>query len=107
MIKAIVLIPLRLNDGTLVPVGTVIEFYARVFALSPSGHTRRPGASGSWRDDDGSVFTDDLTEFIFALPSWRDVSAFLSLVDWARVEMQQEAMYIEVMGVPEVLGPNV
>jgi len=106
MIKATVLIPLTLNDGSPVKAETVSEFHQHVFEVSPGGHTQRPGASGLWREDSGILVTDRLTEYTFALVSWRDLAAFLALVDWARLAFAQEAMYIEVMGVPEILGPT-
>ncbi|HEY5476160.1 MAG TPA: hypothetical protein VIK11_05515 [Tepidiformaceae bacterium] len=37
--------------------------------------------------------------------SWRDVAAFVALAEWAREAFRQEAIYIEIAGVPEILGP--
>ena len=105
MIKAMVLIPRTFNDGSPVDAAIFEEFIVRVHFLSPEGHTVRPDSRGQWRDASGTVFVDVLDEYTFALPGWRDVASFVSLVDWARVAFAQEAMYIEIMGAPEVLGP--
>jgi hypothetical protein len=104
MIKATVLIPTTYNDGTPVEAATSASFSFRIHALSPDGHTQRAGSRGEWRDASGLVVTDVLDEYTFALPGWRDVARFIELVDWARAAFRQEARYVEIMGVPEILG---
>ena len=106
MIKAMVLVPTTYNDGSPIEAAISTAFSFRVHALSPDGHTQRAGSRGEWLDPAGRAFTDLLDEYTFALPGWRDVVRFIELVDWALVAFRQEAMYIEIMGVPEILGPS-
>ena len=40
-----------------------------------------------------------------SLQSLRQVPDFLPEADWTRERFRQEAVYIEVAGVPEILGP--
>jgi hypothetical protein len=38
------------------------------------------------------------------LTSWREFPSWLNAVEWARDQFRQIALYIEVVGVSEILG---
>lgn len=47
------------------------------------------------------MFTDNSDRYEAWLRSWRDVPAFLELVDWAREALDQVTMGISIAGIPE------
>lgn len=103
LIKALVLIPTRYNDGNPVGRRSFAEFETRFEAIS-GGFSRRDGVQGAWSHE-GVRYTARSREYTVGVDSWRKVVAFLEVVDWARVEFDQMEMYVEIMGVAETLGP--
>lgn len=39
-----------------------------------------------------------------ALASWTQLPQWLEVVRWARTKFRQEAIYVEVAGIPEIIG---
>lgn len=103
MIKVIVFIPVRDNDGLPFARADFARFEAELRGLS-GGFTRRAGVSGEWRDGD-RVYEDESIEYVVTLEPWRALAGWLSTIDAARAAFRQEALYIEVNGYPEILGP--
>jgi hypothetical protein len=101
MIKAILLVPLRDNQGAAFGVSAFPELEERLLHLA-GGLSRRPGVDGIWSDG-RRTYRDRSTEYAVALASWRQVQAFLDVADWARARFTQEAIYIEINGSPEIL----
>lgn len=103
MIKTAILIPVRDNDGKAFGRMTWAELRSRLFSLS-GGYTDAGAVSGVW-EQDGKRYSDRSHRYEVAVNSWRDVAAFVALAEWAREAFRQEAIYIEIAGVPEILGP--
>jgi hypothetical protein len=103
LIKALVLIPTRYNDGKPVARRAFAEFEARFEAIE-GAFSRRDDVEGAWSHE-GVRYTDRSREYSVGVDSWRKIVAFLEVVDWAREEFAQLEMYIEIMGVAETLGP--
>lgn len=103
MIKALLLVPLRDNERN--------PFSYRAFrALEDEltnlagGVTAQGGVTGVWSDAAGRVYRDRSRQYIVALSSWRQLPEFLALVERARISLRQEAMYVEIGGIPEILS---
>ena len=102
MIKTLFLVPERDNDGQPFDRALWLELDRRLAELS-EGFSYRLDVHGVWRSGD-RVYRDVSREYTLSFPSWRRIPAWLALMDWVRVQFRQEALYIEVAGVPEVLA---
>jgi hypothetical protein len=58
---------------------------------------------GAW-ESAGRRYRDRSRRYTLALGSWLDLPAWLDIVIWARERFRQEAIYIEVAGIPEIIG---
>ncbi len=105
MIKTQMLLPTRDNEGRPFSASTWRELQARLAALG--GYSRESGVFGGWKDDRGNVVTDHSRRYTVALDGWRQLAAWLGVVDWAKQAFRQDAIYIEVAGIPETItGPR-
>jgi hypothetical protein len=102
MIKTLLLVPVRANDGRPFPPGAWRTLHERLRAFG--GFSRLDNVRGEWVSE-GRVFRDRSHQYTVSLDSWLDVPAWLEVVTWARELFGQEALYIEVAGVPEIIGP--
>lgn len=102
MIKTVVLIPVRDNDGKAFPRTLWRELADRLTAIE-GGYSYTGKVKGEWVDKDGTTYTDWTNRYEVALTTWRNLGKWLAVVDWAREAFRQEAMYVEVAGVPEIL----
>ncbi|MFN0145607.1 MAG: hypothetical protein ACKVT1_03790 [Dehalococcoidia bacterium] len=97
-ILASVIVPLRHNDGRAVSRRTIKTLRRRLVAISGGYSVQR--VRGGWLHE-SRVFTDNSDRYEAWLRSWRDVPAFLELVDWAREALDQVTMGISIAGIPE------
>ena len=96
------LVPVRDNEGRRFTESAWRELQRRLMAEF-DGYTRRTGVVGAWAAG-GQVYRDTSREYTVVITSWEQLPAWLSIVRWARERFRQEAIYIEVAGVPEILG---
>jgi hypothetical protein len=101
MIKAVVLVPTTDNDG--LPFSQSTWDTLREQLLGFGGYSLREGVSGAWVSQ-AKVYRDRSDEFTVSLTSWIQVTDWLTVVQWAKAAFRQEAMYIEIAGVPEILS---
>ncbi|MGI8552617.1 MAG: hypothetical protein ACR2PL_17795 [Dehalococcoidia bacterium] len=101
MIKTVVLIPILDNDGNPFPLSLVREFERRLLRFG--GLSRLSGFVGTW-EFQGRIYHEPNHQYTVALRSWWDLAAWLDIVMWAKAAFGQEAIYIEVAGVPEIRG---
>jgi hypothetical protein len=102
MIKAVMLVPVRDNDGRRFTKTEWTRLEHRL-AAAFGGYSLLPGrVTGGWVHE-GRLFRDQSRQYAVALNSWSQLSAWLEVVRWTRTAFRQEAMFIEVNGVPEVL----
>lgn len=69
------------------------------------GFTREDGPAGKWVAGE-RVYHDASRRYTVAIQSWRQFPAWLEIVEWIRIEFRQEALYIRVQRVAEILGDN-
>lgn len=101
MIKAVFLLPERDNDGQSFPQSAWDRVEERLVRLG-RGYTVAYGQKGVWQAG-GRRYTDVNNAYTVLLRSWEQLGAWLDVVRWARAEFRQEAIYVEVAGLPEVL----
>jgi hypothetical protein len=101
MIKTLFLVPERDNEGKRFGRARWEHLEHRVMQVS-AGFSYRAEVHGTWQSD-GRVYRDVSREFTVSLQSWQQFPSWLALVEWIREQFQQEALYIEVAGLPEIL----
>ncbi len=101
MIKTVFLVPVRDNCGNEFPASLVEELEQQL--LQFGGFSQRNDVSGAW-EFQGTVYRDTSKEFTVSLQSWTQLEKWLNVVQWAKEKFRQEAIYIEVAGVPEIIG---
>ncbi|HEY7064707.1 MAG TPA: hypothetical protein VII06_24755 [Chloroflexota bacterium] len=102
MIKTIFLVPVRDNEGRRFtrPAWQALD---RRLAAAFGGLSIRFGVVGTWQADE-HTYRDTSREYTVSLATWRQLAAWLAIVDWACERFGQEATYVEVAGIPEVLS---
>lgn len=60
---------------------------------------------GAWRSDSGREDHEVSRVYAIALDSVRQISDFIAIADWARQHFREEAIFVEIDGRPEILGP--
>jgi hypothetical protein len=102
MIESVIFLPRRDNDGKVFPASQRVAFEQRVLAAF-NGFTRQGNLQGVWQSPQGPVYLDQQVAYTVALASWRQVPVWLAIVEWALVAYRQEALYVKVAGIPEIL----
>ena len=105
MIKTIIHVPHSDNDGQVFSLESWRELERQVVDRF-GGYSCDDQVQGAWRSSEGVVFWDVSRRYTIAVGSWTAIPAFLDFVSWVRVTFRQEAIYVEIAGVPEVLGPT-
>jgi hypothetical protein len=100
VIKTSVLIPLADNEGAAFSKITWEGLHTRLADFGGFSFTR--GVFGFWVDA-GKTYEDESRQYSISLDSWTQFPAWLAVMQWARVEFRQLALYIEVAGHPEIL----
>jgi hypothetical protein len=67
------------------------------------GASRQIGLTGAWRGPD-RVDTDEVSRYDVSVSSWLDIPNWLGVALWVRERFRQEAVYIEIAGIPEILA---
>lgn len=102
MIKTLVLVPIQDNDGqTFGPVDWDLleqKLLERFGGFSGGGMVQ-----GAWSDG-GKVYRDTSRRYEIALDSWNQIPDWLAIVHWTRNHFRQIALYVEVAGIPEIIG---
>jgi hypothetical protein len=101
MIKTTMLLPVRYNNGRLIPRSAWRALHQQL-VLAFGGFSWRPGVRGTWVADE-RTYHDVNREYGVSLTSWRELPTWLFIVEWALERFDQEAVYIEVGGIPEIL----
>jgi hypothetical protein len=102
MIKATILIPKRDNAGLPFDRRTLQAFEAR-FADLAEGFSITRDVEGVRRYE-GTTYVDRSDRYEMAMADWDGVAPFLELARWARVWFRQEAIYIEIAGIPQIIS---
>ncbi|MBA2449999.1 MAG: hypothetical protein H0V51_18425 [Chloroflexi bacterium] len=101
MIGTSFLIPIRDNEGRPFLPSQWRALHQRLL-VEFGGYTRVSNVQGAW-EDRGRVYRDRNRQYLVSLESWTQLPAWLDLVRWARQTFRQEAIHVEVAGVPEIL----
>lgn len=102
MIRTLFLVPTRDNDGRRFDLDDWRALDERIGARF-GGYTEPPPVRGVWRAG-SRTYRDVNRQFVIALDSWEQLPEWLDLVRWARTRFRQEAVYIEVAGIPGIIG---
>lgn len=102
MIKTLVLVPLQDNEGQRFGPKEWNELEQRLIQTF-GGFSGGDLIRGAWADND-AIYRDTNRRYEVALASWTKVPDFLNLVAWIRTRFRQIAIYIEIAGIPEIIG---
>lgn len=103
MLRTVLLVPVQDNDGKDFTRGDWDELETRLI-LAFGGYTMPGQAEGAWSGEGGHVYRDVSYQYVVSLTTCRQLPAWLEIVEWALVHFHQEAVYVEIAGVPEVLS---
>jgi hypothetical protein len=100
MIKVVLFVPLLDNHGQ--PFSSDDWNALEERLASFGGYSVQSSIEGAWVDE-GRIYRDRHRAYTVALTTVRRVPAWVDVVEWALVAFRQEALYLEVNGVPEIL----
>ena len=63
--------------------------------------------AGAWRSATGVLYWDVSRRYIIALDSWARIPTFLDTVTWVIERFRQEAIYVDIAGIPEIIGRKI
>jgi hypothetical protein len=101
VIETVVLIPIKDNQGRPFGRSAWEELEARL--LQFGGFTGPTEVEGVWRSGE-RTFRDTNAQYIVSLTSWTQLPDWLGIVHWARERFRQEAIYVKVAGIPEIIA---
>jgi hypothetical protein len=104
LVRCVVLVPVRLNDGADVPAVTLRQVEERLFARF-DGYTLAGTVHGAYRMADGSRADDESREYWIALEP-RRVPELRREVARVGALLEQESMYFETAGAVEFVRSN-
>jgi hypothetical protein len=102
VIKTLFLVPVNDNAGNPFPWSYWIALENRLMATF-GGFSQTPGVEGVWRAGD-RVYRDTSRQYVVSIVSWAQMAEWLDFIRWIRLLFRQEAIYVEVAGVSEILG---
>lgn len=100
MIKTVFLLPVRDNEDRPFDGDAWAELDRRLLRFG--GASAGGLVSGAWEGRHG-IRREQSREYHVGLTGWTDLPDWLDLVRWVRRRFRQEAVYIEVAGIPEIL----
>ena len=101
MLKTTVIVPVTDNEGREFPQEYWNDLGDRLVRFG--GHTRTANVAGVWVAGD-RTYRDTSHLYTVSLGSWTQVPEWLDLVHWIRETFRQEAIYMEIAGLPEVIA---
>jgi len=101
MIKTSFLVPIRDNEGRAFEGEAWAELEHRLLRFG--GASAGGLISGTWESHAG-VRRETNRQYQVGLARWTDLPDWLDVIRWARRRFRQEAIYIEVAGMPEIMG---
>jgi hypothetical protein len=103
VIETALLVPLADNDGRRFEPALLRQLERRLLRFG--GVTGPLQVAGTWQVG-GRVYRDTNLQFVVGLTSWTQLPRWLKIVRWALVQFRQEALYIKVAGIPEIVTPS-
>ena len=97
MLKTVVLIPVRDNEGHPFPRSYWKELADR-FSDIAGGYSWAPGQHGVWVSPGGRSFHDRSRAYTVALESWFQLPQGLETIRWIQERFRQEALYTRLPG---------
>lgn len=97
LIEAVFMLPEADNDGTPFTRADWEALGERLAAMA-DGYSVEIGVHGVWRG-----YRDLNRRYIVALEHWTDLPPWLDLVRWAQQHFRQQAIYVRVAGVADIL----
>lgn len=100
MVKTVFLMPERDNENRPFRRGQWKELHNRLLALA-DGFNWTAGVHGVWMHE-GKIYSERCRRYeasmrVLELPKW------LEIVQWAKAEFGQIALYLEINGAPEII----
>lgn len=103
MIRTGILVPVADNQGKQFSAADWRALQGRLLdTFGP--YSRHAEVTGKWRNPHSVTYTDVSRQYIVYLESFRQIAAWLEVVDWAREYFREEAIAVEVNTCPEIFG---
>lgn len=105
MIKTVVLLPIDVTWSTETARAERDKVGLMLVKLF-GGFTYEGTVEGSWRPpgEGNTTVSDTSHRYTVTLSSWMDLRMWLDFVQQMRYRLRQEAIYIEVAGIPEIIS---
>ncbi len=94
------LMPVRDNEGRAFEAEAWAELDRRLLRFG--GASAAGMVSGTWDSGEG-VHRENNLQYQVGLQRWTDLPEWLDLIRWARRRFRQQAIYVEVAGIPEII----
>jgi len=104
MIETFFLVPQRDNDGNPFPRAKFQALRERILSEFGGLTVEEDHSTGYWTDGEGRLYADRNDKYVIAIESLTQIPKVLELVRWVRKEFQQEAIYLSVAGIVEIIG---
>lgn len=101
MIKTVLLVPEVGNTGQPFPRNLWDGLDARLLAFG--GFARQTGIEGNWVGST-RTFKEPCRQYTVSLATVRQLPAWLDAVEWVLEAFEQEAVFVEINGAPEILS---
>jgi hypothetical protein len=103
VIETVLLVPLADNDGKRFKPALWRQLERRLLRFG--GFTGPLQVAGTWQAG-SRMYRDTNLQFVVSLASWAQLPHWLTVVRWALFRFRQEALYIKVAGIPEIVTPD-
>lgn len=103
MVKTMFLVPLVDNDGQPFEAEAWRELERQLMQFG--GFTSGIVVEGAW-EAGGRIYRDTSRTYLVALESWTQLPQWLEVIRWVREQFRQKAIYVEIAGIPEIVGDS-
>ncbi|SMO92783.1 hypothetical protein [Melghirimyces algeriensis] len=103
MIETYILIPQADNDGNPFSVSKLKNLRNIIIEEFGGVSVEEGTISGYWKGGE-KTYKDTNDKYMIALNSLTEIPKFLEIARWVRKEFQQEAVYVNIAGIAEIIG---
>lgn len=103
MIETYILVPQKDNNGNPFPVSKLQKLRNTLIDEFGGVSIEEGSIAGYWKGGE-RIYKDTNDKYMIALGSLTEIPKLLEIVRWVRKEFQQEAVYVNIAGIAEIIG---